>query len=88
MKGNHNKAAALKHRRSVGSAPAFVATGREAVAIIITFDLVCAQCVPIHEDRNLVENFSVVDLYEEMPTYLYKAVADTLTFIHEMSARL
>lgn len=68
VNGNHTKAAALKYRRGVGSTPASVATGRDAVAIII-IDLACVHYAPIHEDRNLVESFIMMDLYEEMPTY-------------------
>ena len=84
---NHNTAAVLNYRRGVGSAPTVVATGGEAVAIII-IDPSRAHGVPIHEGCNLEESLSTVDLYEEIPTYLYKAVADSLTFIHKVSGRL
>jgi len=83
-KEDHNKAAALKYRRGFGSAPTNVAIGREAVAIII-IDLARAHGVPIHEDRNLVEILSTMDQYEGIPTLWYKAVADTLAFIHKMA---
>jgi type III secretion system FlhB-like substrate exporter len=86
-KEDHNKAAALKYRRGVGQAPKNVAIGREAIAIII-IDLARTHGVPIHEDRNLEEILLTVDQYEEVPTLWYRAVANTLAFIHKMSGRL
>ncbi len=44
--------------------------------------------VPVHEDRNLIEILSTIDLYEEIPTEIYKAVAEILTYIHKMSGKL
>jgi flagellar biosynthesis protein len=44
--------------------------------------------VPVHEDRNLIEILSTIDLYEEIPAELYKAVAEILAFIYKMSGRL
>lgn len=70
-KEDHNKAAALKYRRGVGSAPKNAAIGREAVAIII-IDLARAHGDLIHEDRNLGEILSTVDQYEGMPTLWYR----------------
>ena len=70
-KEDHNKAAALKYRPGVGSAPTIIAIGREAVLTII-IDLARAHGVPIHEDRNLVEIILEMDLYEEMPILWYK----------------
>jgi len=37
---------------------------------------------------NLIEILSTIDLYEEIPAELYKAVAEVLAFIYKMSGRL
>jgi flagellar biosynthesis protein len=44
--------------------------------------------VPVHGDRNLIEILSTIDLYEEIPTELYKAVAEILAYIYKTSCRL
>ncbi len=43
--------------------------------------------VPIHEDKALVEILSTLDMYEETPPELYRAVAEVLTFIYKMNGR-
>jgi type III secretion system FlhB-like substrate exporter len=44
--------------------------------------------VPVHEDRNLIEILSTIDLTEDVPTELYKAVAEVLAFTCIISKRL
>jgi flagellar biosynthesis protein len=87
MKEEQNKAAALKYRAGKDSAPALVAKGRGAVADKI-IALACAHGVPVREDRNLVEVLSTLDLYEEIPPELYKAVAEILAYIYKMSGKV
>ncbi len=87
MKDNREKAAALKYRKGVDSAPSVVAKGRGLVAKKI-IDLARKNGVPVHEDRNLIELLSTIELYEEIPTELYKAVAEVLAYIYRMSNQL
>jgi flagellar biosynthesis protein len=87
MKENTEKAAALKYTRGMDSAPTIVAKGRGATARKI-ISLAQKNGVPLHEDRNLVEVLSTIDLYEEIPTELYKAVAEILAFVYTMSKKL
>ena len=86
MKNEMNKAAALKYRPG-DSAPSVVAKGRGLVAEKI-IALARRHGVPIREDRNMVEILSTIDLYDEIPPELYKAVAEILAYIYKMSGKL
>jgi flagellar biosynthesis protein len=87
MNDRMEKAAALKYKRGIDSAPTVVARGKGLVAKKI-ISLARKNGVPVHEDRNLVEVLSTIDLYEEIPTELYKAVAEILSFVYKMSGKL
>ena len=86
-KEEQKKATALKYDRRTNSAPAVVAKGRGIVAEQI-IALARKHGIPIKEDRNLVEVLSTMNLYDEIPPELYKAVAEVLFFIYRMSGRL
>ena len=81
------KAAALQYRRGQDSAPTVVAKGRGQVARKI-IALARKNGVPVHEDRNLIEILSAIDLYEEIPADLYKAVAEILAYVYRVSGKL
>lgn len=87
MKEEQNKAAALKYSPGADSAPSIVAKGRGAVADKI-IALAREHGVPVREDRNMVEVLSTLDLYEEIPPELYKAVAEILAFLYKTSGKL
>ena len=87
MKEEREKAAALKYERGIDAAPTIVAKGQGLMAQKI-ISLAQKNGVPVHEDRNLIEILSTIDLYEEIPAELYKAVAEVLAFIYKMSGRL
>ena len=80
------KAAALKYKQSDGSAPRIVAKGSGNVAQKI-IDLAKTHGIPIKEDKQLVEILSALDLYQEIPQELYKAVAEILAFIYSLSKK-
>jgi flagellar biosynthesis protein len=86
VKDKQNKAAALNYCRGIDSAPTITAKGRGAIADKI-IDIARKNGVPIREDRNMVEILSTLELYEEIPPELYKAVAEILAFIYEMSGK-
>ncbi len=86
MKEEGKKAAALKYRQGVDAAPKVVARGRGWLAERI-IALAREHGVPIHEDKALVEILSTLDMYEETPPELYRAVAEVLTFIYKMNGR-
>lgn len=87
MKDTQRKAAALKYRRDSKAAPSVVAKGKGELAERI-IALAREHNIPIREDRNLVEVISTLDLAEEIPPELYKAVAELLVFIYRLSGRV
>lgn len=83
MKERSQKAAALKYRQGKDSAPKLVAKGRGEVAKKI-IEIAKAHNIPMQEDQELVEFLSMLDLYQEIPPELYKAVAEILAFIYSI----
>ncbi|KPJ98589.1 MAG: hypothetical protein AMK71_11155 [Nitrospira bacterium SG8_35_4] len=83
MNNKIDKAAALKYSRGDASAPKMVAKGRGKVAEKIV-EIAQAHNIPIKEDKELVEFLSTLDLYQEIPQELYKAVAEILAFIYSI----
>lgn len=78
------KAAALRYRHGEDRAPKVVATGRGYLAERI-IEIAKEHGVPIREDRNLVEVLASLDMYEEIPEKLYRAVAEILVFVYRLS---
>lgn len=77
------RAAALKYIAGEDKSPKMVAKGRGLVAErIIELARECG--VPIHEDSELVEVLSALELNEDIPPDLYKAVAEVLAFIYRL----
>ena len=87
MKDKQRKVAALKYRHGSKTAPSVVAKGKGELAERI-IALAREHNIPIREDRNLVEAISTLDLAEEIPPELYKAVAELLVFIYRLSGRV
>lgn len=87
MKENPPKAAAVKYRHGKDSAPKLVAKGRGTVAERI-IEIANANGIPVKEDTELVEFLSMLDLYQEIPPELYKAVAEILAFIYSLSKKV
>jgi flagellar biosynthesis protein len=81
------KAAALKYQHGTDPIPRLVAKGGGHIADKI-IALAKENGIPIHEDKNLVEILSTLDLYEQIPPKLYKAVAEILAFIYKVSGKI
>lgn len=43
---------------------------------------------PMKEDEALVEILSKLDIYEEIPVELYKAVAEILVFVYQVKGKI
>lgn len=86
MKKKKDKAAAIKYRHRIDSAPTLIAkgSGRAAEKII---EIARAHNIPIQEDRDLVEFLSMLDLHQEIPPDLYKALAEILAFVYFLSGK-
>ncbi len=79
-------AAALKYDGKPGSAPRVTAKGRGEVAerIIETARL---HGVPVQENSVLVQFLYRLDVDEEIPVELYRAVAEILAFVYSLDER-
>jgi flagellar biosynthesis protein len=75
------RAAALRYEPPKHAAPHIVAQGVGVVADRI-IALAREHGVHIHEDPVLVEMLALLDIGDEIPEQLYKAVAEILAFIY------
>ena len=80
-------AAALQYKAGKDSAPRLVAKGKGCMADKI-IQTAREHNIPLKEDPHLVEILSNLDLYEEIPPDLYKAVAEILIFIYKMNNKV
>lgn len=76
------KAVALRYERHRDNAPKVVAKGKGEVAKKI-LEVAKENGVYIKEDPELVEVLSSLEIDEEIPPQLYKAVAEILAFIYK-----
>jgi flagellar biosynthesis protein len=86
MKNKQKKSAAIKYEQGKDRAPKLVAKGKGKLAERI-IDLANEHGIPIKEDKELVEFLSALDLYQEIPPELYKAVAEILAFIYSLNKK-
>ncbi|KGI57009.1 FlhB-like flagellar biosynthesis protein [Campylobacter sp. MIT 97-5078] len=85
-KSSIKKAVALGYNQESNQAPKVLATGKgESAAKMIS--LAKEHGVPIKEDEDLVEILSKLDLGDEIPPNMYKAVAEVFAFIYQMANR-
>jgi len=84
MDKDFKRAAALQYKPKKDSAPRLVAKGSGWIAEKI-IQTAREHNIPLKEDPHLVELLSTLDLYEEIPPDLYKAVAEILVFIYKMN---
>jgi flagellar biosynthesis protein len=75
------KAVALRYKSGEDPAPRVVAKGKGEVAARI-IELARESGIPVREDTDLVELLSAMELYQEIPLELYRAVAEVLVFLH------
>lgn len=87
MTEKSKKAVALRYESEKDSAPRVVAKGRGFIAQKI-IELARQHGVPMKEDDALVEVLSKLDIYEEIPVELYKAVAEILVFVYKVKGRI
>ena len=89
MTRDHNpprQAVALRYQPTKDRAPKLVAKGRGYLADKI-LELAREHDIPVRQDRNLLQILSHLDLNEEIPPDVYKAVAEILAFIYRLSDR-
>lgn len=79
-------AAALKYDAKKDAAPKVTARGRGLVAEKI-IELARKHDVPIKSDPALVQILSKLELEEQIPAELYKAVAEILAFVYAVNGK-
>ena len=84
---NKSKAVALKYNKDKDAAPKITAKGRGLIAEKIV-ETSLAHTVPLHEDKNLVQELEALDLETEIPPELYRAVAEVLAFIFRLNGKM
>ena len=80
------KAVALKYDKERDRAPKLLAKGKGVVAEKIV-EIAKKHNIPVLEDRELVSFLVSLDLGEEIPPSLYKAVAKILAVIYSATRR-
>ena len=81
MEKARRQAAALRYAKGEDAAPRLLAKGRGRVADRI-LEVARHHGIPIRQDRDLVQVLASLDLYQEIPPDLYKAVAEILAFLY------
>lgn len=79
-------AAALKYDANNDAAPKVIAKGRGTLAERI-IELAAKNNVPIKSDPALIQVLSKLDIDEQIPVELYKAVAELLAFVYSANNR-
>ncbi|MEW6328012.1 MAG: EscU/YscU/HrcU family type III secretion system export apparatus switch protein [Thermodesulfobacteriota bacterium] len=80
------RAVSLKYEPVKDRAPKVTAKGQGVIADKI-IALAKENNIPIHEDPDLVEILSKLDLEEEVPPTVYILVAEILAFVYRMNGR-
>ncbi|HEY7166359.1 MAG TPA: EscU/YscU/HrcU family type III secretion system export apparatus switch protein [Candidatus Binatia bacterium] len=81
---NYQKAVALRYQPKKDRAPKLVAKGQGYLAEKI-LEIARQQDIPVRQDKNLLQILSRLDLNQEIPVEVYKAVAEILAFIYRLS---
>ena len=84
MQLSKQKAVALGYNRSQDNAPKVLASGAGEIANKI-ISLAKEHDIPIKEDPDLIEILSKVEVDQEIPPNLYKAVAEIFSFLYKIT---
>jgi len=79
-----NSAVALKYRTATDRAPKVTARGMGKIAEKI-IEIAKEHHIYIHEDPDMVEILSTLDINEEIPPDLYVVVAELLAFVYSLN---
>lgn len=86
MKRNkQNKAVALKYQPKLENAPRVIAKGKGKTAEKI-IEIAREHNIYIHNDPDLIEILSQLDLNDEIPPDLYIVVAELLVFVYSLNS--
>ncbi len=85
-KRSKKQAVALRYDQEIEAAPTIVGKGGGVIAERI-MELAKEHGIPIHEDGDLVEILSRLDLQEEIPPSTYLVVAEILAFVYRTNEK-
>ena len=83
-KDEKKKAVALKYRPKIDDAPKIIAKGQGKVAEKI-IEIAKEHQLHIHNDPDLIEVLSQLDINEEIPPDLYIVIAEMLAFVYSIN---
>jgi len=84
--GSRREAVALRYEIGEDRAPRVTAKGRGVVAEKI-LEAARRHGVPVREDPDLLPLLARLDLYQEVPPALYRAVAEVLAFVYALNEK-
>jgi len=79
-------AASLQYDKDKDKAPKITAKGKGLIADKI-IELARENGIPIQQDPGLVQILCKLDIDEEIPVELYRAIAELLAFVYSMNER-
>ncbi len=87
MTGKYRKkAVALRYDREKDNSPKVTAKGQGMIAEKI-IELARKHDIPVKDDPDLIEVLSCLEINEEIPPDIYKAVAELLAFVYSMNSK-
>jgi flagellar biosynthesis protein len=84
--GKQILAAALQYEQDKDKAPIITAKGKGLIAEKI-IELARENGIPIQQDPGLVQILCKLDIDEEIPVELYRAIAELLAFVYSLNER-
>lgn len=78
------KAVAIRYDQSKNKAPTITAKGFGSIAEKI-LEIAKKNSIYIHKDSDMVEILSRLEIGDEIPEYLYKAIAEILAFVYKLN---
>lgn len=87
QKKRKNSAVSLKYRHESDSAPRVTAKGKGKIAEKI-IKIAKEHDIYIHEDPDLIEVLSQLDIHDEIPPDLYLVVAELLAFVYSLNNKM
>ncbi len=82
MSRQKKSAVAVQYNKETDRAPRVVAKGKGAIAEKI-LEMARKNGIPMHEDPDLIEILSKLDLGQEIPPEMYKLIAEVLVFVYK-----
>ncbi len=83
-KAKKNSAVAIKYRAGTDLAPKVTARGKGKIAEKI-IGIAKEHQIYIHEDPDLIEILSTLDINEQIPPDLYVVIAELLAFVYALN---